>query len=259
MRQSYYLGVGLVFGFVLTALTWMSLTGVSALTWDRMQPATCLAAGTCFCEAVHVDEVVRQPSNTVSSFGFVLVGLLIVTASLGLVSSVSKLISLYGIALGLMVVIVGLGSAYYHASLTFTGQFFDILGMYLMASFVLMYAVQRLYGLSFRRSIALYVLLNICLTGMQILIPDLRRYTFAIVLVVGLIVEFMYLKRHPIITARWLYMGLGLFAFAYVIWILDNSRILCVPDSLLQGHAVWHLLGACATGCLFLYYASEAG
>lgn len=204
-----------------------------------------------------MEEALRQPANTVSSFGFVLVGLLIAAASLGLAGKPVRLIPVYGIALGLMAAIVGLGSAYYHASLTFTGQFFDILGMYLMASFVLVYALQRLYTLSYRNSIALYITLNLLLTGLQILIPDLRRNTFAIVLIVGLVVEFVYLRRHPIIVARWLYIGLGLFALAYVIWIVDNSRLVCLPDSLLQGHAIWHLLGACATGCLFLYYASE--
>ena len=256
MSQAYRLVIGFVAGIVLIALAWISLAGVSAATWDAMQPSTCLAAGTCFCEAVHMNEALRQPANTVSSFGFVVVGLLIAAASLGLRKS-ARLVPLYGVALGIMTAIVGVGSAYYHASLTFTGQFFDILGMYLMASFVLIYALQRLYNLSNRNSIALYVVMNVFLTGLQVVIPDLRRYTFAIVLVVGLIVEFVYLRRTPMIAARWLYIGLGLFALAYVIWILDNSHLLCLPDSLLQGHAVWHLLGAIATGCLYLYYASE--
>jgi hypothetical protein len=257
MTQSSRLVIGFVAGLILSALVWMSLASVSAATWDAMQPSTCLATGTCFCESVQMGESLRQPANAISSFGFVLVGLLIAAASLGLTRPSAKLLPTYGVALGLMAVIVGLGSAFYHASLTFTGQFFDILGMYLMASFVLVYALQRLYNLSSRNSILLYVVLNLLLTGLQILIPDLRRYTFAIVLIVGLIAEFIYLRRHPIITARWLYLGLGLFALAYVIWILDNSHTLCAPDSFLQGHAIWHLLGACATGCLFLYYASE--
>lgn len=253
---TYRLVIGVVTGLVLALLAWLSLAGVAAETWDAMPPSTCLATGTCFCEAVQMQEAVRQPANTVSSFAFVLVGLLIAAASLSL-EKTKRLIPLYGAALGIMAVIVGLGSAFYHASLTFLGQFFDILGMYLMASFVLVYALQRLYHVSDRSSIALYIGLNVILTVLQILIPDLRRYTFAIVLILGLVVEFIYLRRNPTITARWLYVGLALFALAYGIWILDNSHTLCTPDSLLQGHAVWHVLGAIATGCLFLYYASE--
>jgi hypothetical protein len=259
MFQSSRLIIGFAIGLVLSALVWISLEGVSASSWDAMSPSTCLATDTCFCEGVQMQESLRQPANTVSSFGFVLVGLLIMAASLGIAGRSTWFIPIYGVALGFMAVIVGIGSAFYHASLTFTGQFFDILGMYLMASFVLVYPLQRLYSLSYRNSIALYITLNLILTGLQILIPDLRRYTFAIVLIVGLVVEFVYLRRHPIITARWLYVGLGLFTLAYGIWILDNSHALCAPDSLLQGHAIWHLLGACATGCLFLYYASEEG
>ena len=45
-------------------------------------------------------------------------------------------------------------------------------------------------------------------------------------------------------------------AIAFAIWNAANAG-LCDPQSLLQGHAVWHLLGAVAAYLLFRYYASE--
>jgi hypothetical protein len=51
--------------------------------------------------------------------------------------------------------------------------------------------------------------------------------------------------------------GVGLFALAFLIWILDNERILCAPAALAQGHAAWHLLGAIAVALLYFYYLSE--
>lgn len=255
MRPS--LLAGLVIGLVLSGIAWAILTGIPSATWEAMARSTCLATDTCFCERVHLDESLRQPANTVSSFGFVLVGAWIAAASLLLTSS-QRLSSLYGVALGSMTIIVGLGSAYYHASLTFTGQFFDILGMYLTASFVLMYALERLYGLTSRTAVIGYLGINLILTIAQIVIPDLRRSAFAIVLVVGLLVEFVYLRRKPPLNARWLAIGLSLFALAYGIWMLDNSHTLCAPEHWLQGHAIWHVLGAISTGCLFIYYCSEA-
>jgi hypothetical protein len=45
---------------------------------------------------------------------------------------------------------------------------------------------------------------------------------------------------------------------AFVIWILDRERVLCAPESLLQGHAVWHILGAIAAVCLFRSYEEAA-
>jgi len=40
-------------------------------------------------------------------------------------------------------------------------------------------------------------------------------------------------------------------ALAFVIWVLDLKRIVCAPESLRQGHAAWHLLGAVASVLLW--------
>jgi hypothetical protein len=40
------------------------------------------------------------------------------------------------------------GSAFYHASLTFVGQFFDVMGMYFIASFIMLYNISRLKSLN---------------------------------------------------------------------------------------------------------------
>ncbi len=45
-------------------------------------------------------------------------------------------------------------------------------------------------------------------------------------------------------------------AVAFAIWIAAQHGW-CDPGSLLQGHAVWHLLNALAAYLLFAYYASE--
>jgi hypothetical protein len=255
-RRLSFLIFGFMFGLIITTVTLLDLIKTVPETWQRMQPSTCLTAQTCFCEALHLNEGVRQPANTVSSYGFVFIGMLIIALSLNL-STKARLPPLYGAVLGIMTVIVGLGSAFYHASLTFTGQFFDILGMYLVASFVLLYAFERLYQVAHRTIVVFYIVLNAFLTVIQILSPDLRRYTFAVVLVIGLLVEGAYLRRRPVIRVRWFIVGLSTFALAYGIWILDNSRLVCSPESLLQGHAVWHIMGAVAVLCLFFYYASE--
>jgi hypothetical protein len=256
MFQPQRVLIALVIGVALAALTTLILLNTPVTTWETMQPSTCFVTGTCFCETVHVDDSLRQPSNTVSSYGFVLVGVVVAAASLTRRSS--RFPMLYALAFALNAVIVGVGSAYYHASLTFVGQFFDILGMYLSAVFVLVYALERLRGWSQPQSITVYVALNVLGALVQILIPDLRRYTFAIVLIIGLIMEYVYYRqRKPTITFAWLQRGLVIFALAYGIWILDNARLVCAPESWLQGHAAWHLLGAVAVMCLFLYYESE--
>jgi hypothetical protein len=45
---------------------------------------------------------------------------------------------------------------------------------------------------------------------------------------------------------------------AFVVWSLGkDGGPLCDPQSLLQPHAVWHLLDALAAWLLFRYYASS--
>jgi hypothetical protein len=52
-------------------------------------------------------------------------------------------------------------------------------------------------------------------------------------------------------------MGIIIKAVAFTIWNLDQHGLVCSPQSLIQGHAVWHLLGATSLWCTFLYYRSE--
>ncbi len=56
----------------------------------------------------------------------------------------------------------------------------------------------------------------------------------------------------------WFWAGLGSFLLAYAIWLTgtaDHER--CSPDSLVQAHAIWHLLSALATWCFFLFLRTE--
>jgi predicted membrane channel-forming protein YqfA (hemolysin III family) len=154
--------------------------------------------------------------------------------------------------------VIGVGSAFFHASLTLIGQFFDVLGMYLLTSFMLAYAFKRLFEWSDGFTIAFYTSINLLLSWLLFEVPETRRYVFAIVLLLAIIFEMLVRKLRTLqIGVRWWNLGLLLLLIAYVIWIADNTKLLCDPKSLLQGHAIWHILGAVAVFCLFRYYSSE--
>ena len=165
---------------------------------------------------------------------------------------------IYAAIMGVSSIIVGVGSAFYHASLTFIGQFFDVFGMFLLAALTLVYAWERIWTLRLATTLSLYLALNLFLSWLQIAIPDTRRYAFAVVLVLALMFEYYFrAKKKPQIETRWLWIGTSLLGSAYIIWILDNTRLLCFENSLLQGHAIWHILGAIAVLFLHRYYVSE--
>lgn len=249
------LTLGLSVLIIMIAVVWLS--SIPASTWTSWQPATCLATGGCFCEADQIAEAVRQPANAWSSFAYVVVGSWILVGA-AVVTAGGPYQPLIVAAVGVSAVIIGVGSAFYHASLTFTGQFFDILGMYLLTGLMLVYALQRLLGWSLARAVAVYVVFSVALSIVQVVWPDTRRYLFALVLLAALGVELVYRDRTTsTLKTHWFHLGLGLFALAFGVWILDTTGALCAPTSLLQGHALWHLLGAVAIGCLHMYYRSE--
>lgn len=252
--STYFLSI--LIAALISLLTIVSMLNLSPNIWNTWSPATCLRSG-CFCESANAHSPIRQPANTVSSLAFVFSGM-IVLSQMHQNKTAKRLPDIYTAIMGIASIIIGVGSAFYHASLTFIGQFFDVFGMFLLAAFALVYAWERIWTLRRTTTLSLYLALNLFLSWLQTAIPDTRRYAFAIVLIVGLIFEYAYrMKAKPNIEAKWLWIGIGLLALAYIIWILDNTRLVCFESSLLQGHAVWHILGAVSGLFLYCYYASE--
>lgn len=210
----------------------------------------------CFCEAIR-PSLVRQPANTLSGLAFVFVALSVLSTvrlrppPRGLPAPWPLITILYACAL----LLVGIGTAFYHASLTFWGQTADVLGMYLVVTALLFYSLVRVRPLTARQAAALYAGCNLVLLYVLISVPQLRRYIFALLVLSVLLLE-MRLRRHATVqgNAGYLWGALGLLAFGFGIWALDITRTVCVPMSLIQGHALWHILGAASAALVFVYY-----
>lgn len=248
----------------ITALT--VAVGYLPISWEGWRVATCMPSH-CFCEHLR-NGTVRQPANTYSNLGFVLVGLLIISmirrdnhtrSSGGTVSS--NLINntpTYTLVYGWAVVFVGLFSMFYHASMTFIGQWFDVMAMYLLATFILLYALARAHQWSGTRFVILYLISNSVLGWILATAPSIRRYVFGVVLVAGLVAEiYARVRQHPEIQTKYILWSAFSLILAFTIWILDLKGILCSSHSLIQGHAFWHLLCAVSSGLMYLYYRSE--
>ncbi len=244
------------------ALTALSALGVLAVLaalgpgWAAYAPASCTATH-CFCELPRAGTLVLQPANTWSSFGYVLIGFLMIVAPAGR-DAASAMPPLAARTLGLTAIVVGLGSALMHATLTLWGQFLDVLGMYLVGSFLLVRALARWRSISDGRAIALYVALCGVLTALLIAMPEVRRWLFAVLLILAIVVELVFARRLRPGARLAFYLG-GIFAtaLAFAIWILDQQGTICAPHSLLQGHAIWHLLGGASLWLSYAYYRSE--
>jgi len=235
-------------------------------SWKGWRPATCMP-DRCFCERIRPGTI-RQPVNTWSNLAFVLTGLFVIAmagrdlaqASRSGTSNPMRTRPVYPVVYGISTILIGTGSMFYHMSLAFAGQVVDVLSMYLLTSFMLLYNLSRMRRVRSGTFVVCYLLLNVSVGYGSIRLPVLRRYLFlALLLAVAVSKLVVRRKRRPRMTMAFLYAGLVSLAMACVIWILDITRVVCAPDSWFQGHAMWHVLMAALIGFIYLYYRSEDG
>lgn len=203
----------------------MSDFAPAALSVPRL--ATC-QPDHCFCEAQQAGWP-RQPANALSSLTFLLVAAAVWRRGRFAADRVFVLAALF----------VGLGSLAFHATLTFATQTADVLGMYLVVTWLLLWIVADRRRWSGRTVAGGYALGNALLLAGLIAWPTMRREVFA-----GLVLATVSLASPP--QRRALLPALAVFAVSFGVWTLDLLRWWCTPDSLIQGHALWHLGSAIA-------------
>jgi len=226
------------------------------------RPATCLPAA-CFCEAVLPDGL-AQPVNALTSLAYVALGLWALAGGVRQPPQhvPQRLTARLMAAVGLVLVALGLGSFFYHASLTFVGQVLDVQGMYLLGVLLLVGALVR--GGVLRPGPAPWVYLAAVsvLLVVQVLWPDSRRVLFGLVLLPGVLLEGLARttgvawRSRPMLPFR---VGVALLVLAYAVWLLDALRVACWPTSPWQGHGLWHVLTAVAAVLVVAHYARTPG
>ncbi len=230
-------------------------------------PGEFVAAGGMFCEAFRGDW--GQPANTWSNLGFVAAGLWIAArcrpdaavlpfAGANLFTSSAAIPVVYASA----VVFLGPGSMFMHGSGRAWGGTVDVVSMLVFIVFPAAYAAVRCLRGGPRAFLLTYgaLLLVFALPRALDVLPVSGTAVYvALVPTIG-ILEAVAAKRRPEVTRQWRWLGLtaASFTLALVIWRLSHSGApLCDPHSLVQGHAVWHLLCAVSTLGFFAFYVTE--
>jgi len=202
-----------------------------------------VALGETDCETIR-DGALAQPVNAISSLVFSLVGLgLLLWAN-----SAQAWERRFRSVVGVLFVLTGIGSFLYHGPQT-AGSLFahDVTFLAVLAVVAGTHIALALRWsepaswLATGTLIALYVIILIVWpTATNILAAS------AVVLVVAGDIP---LHRVGGLDGRWYGAALVLMALAVVFFGLSRSGgPICSPDSLLQGHGMWHVLGACALG-----------
>jgi len=233
-------------------------------SWEGWRPATCMP-DRCFCERIR-GGAIRQPVNTWSNLAFILTGLLVIVvatcdrsrASPSDASNPMRTQFVYPAVYGIAAILVGVGSMWYHMSLAFAGQVVDVISMYLLTGFMLLYNLSRMHCLSPKTFVASYLVLNVVLGYLSIRWPASRRWIFLGLVFSTIVSEGLARRaRGPKMNAAFLYAGFVSLGMACGAWILDITRAICSPTGWFQAHAMWHVLMAALIGFIYLYYRSE--
>jgi hypothetical protein len=227
--------------------------------WRGWQPNGGIVAGQLFCEPVG-DGAVRTPFNSWSNAGFLVVALLVAyrigrdrreaARSPNLMIGTGAVPVLYASLL----VFLGVGSMYLHASCTRLGGKIDVASMFTYATFLAAHRLAR--GRSAGVFFVIYVLLTVPLLALHGFGHLPTNETFGVLVTVFFLGELLPAgSARP--DRRWLAAASASFLAAFVIWLPSRpGGALC--GCAVPGHAVWHLLCAAATWFLYRYFRSES-
>lgn len=234
-----------------------------------------IGVGSGFCEAAR-DCWMAQPANTASNLGFVLAGLAIAWHASRPARDAERALGA-GMPRGLaaayacLVVALGPGSAAMHATQSRIGGHLDLTSMFLVSGFAVAYAVTRFVGRRDLRAFtrvflaALFAQEIAYFRGGEIpLFMHMGNLAFGVTLALAIAVEVAVDRRAadrrgPRIDRRWMAVAGAAIALAFAVWTqAKTGSRWCHPHSLLQGHAIWHVLCACAAYALYRAYAGAA-
>ena len=221
------------------------------------KPATCVS-DRCFCETPSINAI-AQPVDTVTSLAFVIGGAWAIFAWLKFKKATKerRLVAWFAAVF----IFIGLSSFFYHGTLSYLGQFLDVFSMYIFGILLALGALIRRNQLTFGKAALLFIIFNVIFGILQYYYPESRRLLFGLLLIPGLLLEqlpkttgFKWFSKQ----VRYLYVGVILLIVAYGFWILDQYNIVCWPTSIIQGHAIWHILTAIAAYMIILHYRATS-
>jgi hypothetical protein len=199
-----------------------------------------------FCEA-QICEWVRQPANTWSSLYIVLVGVLIIYLTLVKKQGYLKLF-------GWIMVFLGMGTFFYHATTALWAGIFDIAGMFFLIFYLLATILWETFRIKKKTAILMFIVGSILMTSLHAIKPNLGTPFFAIIAIIAFILELRISKKERRSSRKYLVIFIILAVLSLVVWGLDATKIICDPNNhWLQGHAIWHVSTATAFYVLYLH------
>ena len=221
-----------------------------------------------FCE-VDSGGLFKQDANSISALVFVYIGLVIawgagrrrVDGPVTQLQNPMKRSDFYPGLYALASIVLGFGTLAMHGSLTGEGGTLDVSSMYIWVSFCACYSFARIIRCGVISFLILYATLctSLILSMKWGMLPV--NETFGGLILMSVLMELFYKCinwKQVRFENRWVLYTAVSFLSAFGIWNLSlEGRPFYYPDTLFQGHAVWHILCGVASWTIYRYYYSE--
>ncbi len=282
-NQSFSLGLhvfawGGVFVFAL-ALIWINHRYQGQNVWQNWVESNEFRKPI-YTEAIHAADLIRTQANTWSNLAYVLVGLYCIALGLRDRRHLSATHRNYvldtpamSFLMGVACCYLGIGSGLFHASLTRWGQQLDVGAMYTPLLVCIAINLGRYLPRELRiQGNRKLPVLNALVASVVIVAALLYHHKWSmsasqvLSILILTVVAFSVVDCIPkaivpsrsTLHKRWLVASLIALALAIFFRQTDVAGRFGTPDTLIQGHALWHLLTAASLGAMYLYYRSEA-
>ncbi|MGC4118030.1 MAG: ceramidase domain-containing protein [Myxococcales bacterium] len=198
-----------------------------------------------------------EPANTWSNLGYLLAAAALLTWTRRCRSQALRVLFPLG------AFAAGATSLAYHASIAFATQVLDFFGMYVYFLLLVGLNLVRLGRVTVPSLMRWFWPAVVAFTVLTFLVARANLPVQPIVMVLLAAVlgtEAVAARSEHGTSRRWWYLALGLIAVAAAFSFADVSRLWCDPGNhVVQGHALWHLLGAGALFASFFHYRQFDG
>ncbi len=235
--------------------------------WQTMQQSKSALTAE-YCELDHNAHFFRQSINTYSNLAYFFLGMIAVLISFydktdkienkNLVQQFPFISCFFGVCL----IYLSIGSAFFHASLTWIGQRIDMNATYSICIVLIGISYYRLLikenaSNQFKRIfVGCLFLIILLFIQIHLLISSLYLLPFLILLIIcGTVLN--YLQNKPNFNISFAILSLLLMIGAFILRTMDVQKIACDPTSVYQGHALWHFFTGMSAFLLYWFYRSE--
>lgn len=226
--------------------------------WQGFTQATCVKWG-CWCEAPRIGSWILEPVNTWTNLSFIFFGIFILQRALVKKREDHLLINpFFTSVFGLGMIFLGIGSGFFHASRTFLGEWVDILGMYVVSMYFLLFNFIRTRQIDEKTFLSLY-LAGLALGGAIIYFLPRFAIVFFGAQLAFTFFHCIYIQRklNHSVELKYFFVASITFVIAFSAWILDRQRVVCFPYAHMNGHGIWHLLNGFAAYMVYRFFVSD--